>query len=89
MAVAADGRSVIVIAAGSNVISRFARRASDGRLTLADCIGWHPGEPGCRRGRGLFGAKGLALSPDGSNAYVAADTGSAISSFSLRGGRSR
>jgi DNA-binding beta-propeller fold protein YncE len=84
VAVTADGTGVVVIAAGSNVISLFARRSSDGRLRLAECIGWHAGEPGCRRGRGLFGAKGLALSPAGDNAYVAADTGSAVSAFRLR-----
>jgi DNA-binding beta-propeller fold protein YncE len=83
VAVTADGRQVVVIAAGSNVISLFDRRKRDGRLRLASCVGWHPTEPGCRRGRGLFGAKGLALSPHGDNAYVTADTGSAISSFAI------
>jgi DNA-binding beta-propeller fold protein YncE len=83
VAVTADARQVVVIAAGSNVISAYDRRRRDGRLRLATCIGWHPTEPGCRRGRGLYGAKGLALGPDGHNAYVAADTGSAISSFAI------
>ena len=84
VSVSPDGRSVVVIAAGANVISRFQRRARDGRLTLGECIGWEAAEPGCQRGRGLFGAKGLALSPDGRNAYVAADTGSAVSAFQIR-----
>jgi DNA-binding beta-propeller fold protein YncE len=83
IAVTEDGRQAVVIAAGSNVISVYDRRASDGRLRFSTCIGWHAAEPGCRRGRGLFGAKGLALSPRGDNAYVAADTGSAVSSFRL------
>jgi DNA-binding beta-propeller fold protein YncE len=83
VAITADGSRAVVIAAGSNVLSVFHRRSSDGRLDLVDCIGWHALEGGCRRGRGLFGAKGLALSPRGDNAYVAADTGSAVSSFRI------
>jgi DNA-binding beta-propeller fold protein YncE len=87
--ITADGTQAVVIAAGSNVISVFDRRATDGRLRFAACIGWHAPEPGCRRGRGLFGAKGLALSPRGDNAYVAADTGSAVSSFRINRSKRR
>lgn len=86
VAITSDGRSVVVTDAAGSALSVYSRDSRSGRLRLESCVVEEdsfeddPSVP-CRSGRGLFGAKGLALSPDDENAYVASDTGSALGIF--------
>lgn len=90
VAITSDGRSVLVTDAAGSGLSVYSRNGRSGRLRLRSCIveaeAFEPDEEEdaavpCSPGRGLFGAKGLALSPDDENAYVASDTGSALGIF--------
>lgn len=74
-----------MIAALSNSLGRFGRDPSTGALRFLGCIqevgeNSAPREAACGAGRGLDGAKGVTVSPDGRNAYVAADTARAVGS---------
>jgi len=87
IAVTPDGRAVVVVAAGDDAIAVYARAAGSGRLTRRSCLDWRRPRGPCGRARGLFGPKGLALSPRADNVYVTADTGNAVAAFRLRPGQ--
>jgi len=76
-----DGRFAYVAAAGASGVSWLARAAT-GALTQAGCIkqSVRAGER-CAPGVALDGARGIALSPDGSHVYVAARRSAAVTVF--------
>jgi sugar lactone lactonase YvrE len=74
----ADGRSLYAIVAdgSTGAVVTFSRKASGALLRMkgrASCFSQR-GEGGCRPGRGLHEASGLALSPDGRSLYVASSS---------------
>ena len=86
-AVSPDGHNVYVAAAGSSSLAVFSRDAATGALTQLGLVDGCVLENGggmstCDDGRGLSGARGVTVSPDGLNVYVASDTGNAIAIFS-------
>jgi DNA-binding beta-propeller fold protein YncE len=73
VAVSPDGRSVYVTAVTDDAVVRF-DRAADGAITPVGCFE-DAGLSGCGAGAaadvpGLDGARGIAISPDGSSVYV-------------------
>ena len=81
--VSSDGRSAYVAAGVSDAIAVF-DRAADGTLTQkpgpAGCIA-DTAAGGCTDASALDGASAVAVSPDGTNAYVASDVSNAIAVF--------
>ena len=75
VAVSPDDDGVYVTSLFSNSVTSFNRSASSGSLTqkegTAGCL-IYLRSAGCSFGRALVAPEGLALSPDGRNAYVAA-----------------
>jgi 6-phosphogluconolactonase (cycloisomerase 2 family) len=76
--VSADGKNVYVAWNSYGGVSAFARDTTTGALTqlagMAGCIaepGAAPAGDNCTDGRALGGAQAVAISPDGSNVYVA------------------
>lgn len=84
VAVDPSGRRVYALAAGASAVHAFRRDPATGRLRFDRCLQQGGDGRPCRRGRGLFGAKGLAVAPRGGSVYVAADTGNAVSVFRTR-----
>jgi DNA-binding beta-propeller fold protein YncE len=80
VALSPDGGSVYVASETSGAVAVF-DRAADGSLTqkpgLAGCIS-NTGAGPCRDGSGLEGARSVAVSPNGSSAYVASNRGFAV-----------
>jgi DNA-binding beta-propeller fold protein YncE len=77
VAVSPDGRSVYVTAVNDDAVVRF-DRAADGSITPAGCFE-DAGLSGCGAGAaadvpGLNGARGIAISPDGTSVYVGSST---------------
>lgn len=87
IAVSPDGKYVYVASAVSNAVAVFARNKTTGALTQLNgtdgCVS-HLGSGGCASATTptLVGAWGAALSADGKNVYVTADTLDAITVFS-------
>jgi DNA-binding beta-propeller fold protein YncE len=75
-----DGTSLYATALDGNAVAEFERNALTGALAETGCIA-EAGADGCAVGNGLSGADGIAISPDGSSVYVAAETGGALASF--------
>lgn len=75
VAVSPDGRSVYVASFGSAAVSILARNRTTGALTplagQAGCVSDERLVPTCAAARGLEGAFGVTVSPDGKNVYVA------------------
>jgi len=80
-----DGRHAYVAAQGPGAVHAFKRNARTGVLTplsgLDGCVSRDGSGGACRTGRGLGGARALAISQDGRNVYVASEFGSAIAVF--------
>jgi DNA-binding beta-propeller fold protein YncE len=90
VAVSPDGRNVYVGSSGSDAVAVFARNRSTGALTQlrgkAGCVSRSRRE-GCARGRGLFAAAHVVVSPDGRSVYVAASSGVAAFARNRHTGR--
>lgn len=69
--IAPDGTTVHVASAGVSTVTSLGRDGTSGALTQLSCIN-EAGTDTCMDGKGLAGAHGLAMSPDGANVYVAA-----------------
>ncbi len=82
-AVSPDGSSLYVVSDVDDTIVRFDRTPS-GALSNPSCIEDVGGPADCGPGNtaeGLNGAKGMAISPDGANVYVASISDNAIVTF--------
>ncbi|HEX6204727.1 MAG TPA: beta-propeller fold lactonase family protein [Solirubrobacterales bacterium] len=81
VAVSPAGNGVYVTSLFSNSVTSFTRNGSTGALTQREGTGGcliFLRSAGCSFGRALIAPEGLALSPDGKNAYVAAFKSGAI-----------
>ena len=81
VAVSPSGNGVYVTSLFSNSVTSFTRNGSTGALTQREGTGGcliYLRSAGCSFGRALIAPEGLALSPDGKNAYVAAFRSGAI-----------
>jgi DNA-binding beta-propeller fold protein YncE len=81
VAVSPSGNGVYVTSLFSNSVTSFNRNGSTGALTQREGTGGcliYLRSAGCSFGRALIAPEGLALSPDGRNAYVAAFRSGAI-----------
>ncbi len=83
--VAPDGRNAYVAAATSDAVAVFDRDLGTGVLTqkLGSTGCWSETGAGCRNGRALDAASAVALSPNGLNAYVAANNSDAVAVFDV------
>jgi DNA-binding beta-propeller fold protein YncE len=75
VAVSPTGNGVYVTSLFANSVTSFTRNGSTGALTQREGTGGcliYLRSAGCSFGRALIAPEGLALSPDGKNAYVAA-----------------
>ena len=82
-AVSPDGSSLYVVSDVDDTIVRF-DRAPSGALSNPSCIEDVGGPADCGPGNtaeGLNGAKGMAISPDGANVYIASISDNAIVTF--------
>jgi DNA-binding beta-propeller fold protein YncE len=87
VAISPDGSDLYVDASESEAVSAFKRNASTGALSLFpapfECVtgnvtGCGEGDPGSVELVGLGGVRRLAVSPDGTNVYVAAQGANAL-----------
>ncbi len=82
VAVSPDGRNVYVVSDIVDAVSVY-NRSADGQLEPAGCVTTPDGADGCSTegGEALHGLLGIAISPDGQNAYVTAYDDGAVSIF--------
>ncbi len=84
LALSPDGRSLYVVARHSAALTVFNVDTATGALRqkpgTAGCLSTKP-EPGCGATRGLRGARGVTVSPDGANVYTGAFSDSALGAF--------
>ena len=81
VAVSPDNRSVYVASVSSNAVVVF-RRAANGDLTPAGCIGnTGTGPASCIGADGLEGADSVAVSPDNNSVYVTSNLSRAVVVF--------
>ncbi len=83
VAVSADGRSVYVASAVDDTLTSFDRDTTTGSLTWTGC--WRDNTlsaTGCTSVPGLDGARGVVLSSNDTNVYVASGEGDALAAFS-------
>jgi DNA-binding beta-propeller fold protein YncE len=89
VAVGPDDGDVYVTSLFSNSVTSFTRSPSSGNLTQKEgttgCLVWLR-SVGCSFGRALSSPEGLAVSPDGTNVYVAAFATGAIDVLERSGG---
>jgi 6-phosphogluconolactonase (cycloisomerase 2 family) len=85
IAVSPDGKSVYVPSFNSSAVAVFARDPASGALTqLAapeGCVANVGDGITCQEAIGLFGAGGVAVSPDSAHVYVASGTSSSVTVF--------
>ena len=83
--VSPDGQNVYVPSYGSSSVAVFRRDFSTGALTQLDgpagCVADEGDGVTCADAEGLFGASGVALSPDGLHVYVASAVSTTLTTF--------
>jgi 6-phosphogluconolactonase (cycloisomerase 2 family) len=86
IAISPDSNSVYVTARDGSAVAIFSRNTTTGALTqlsgTAGCVSNDGTGGGCVQGRGLLGARGVAVSPDNLNVYIASQNGSTVAVFS-------
>jgi DNA-binding beta-propeller fold protein YncE len=84
--VSPDGKSVYLASGTSNAVAIFDRDLATGGLTQKPgsegCISEAGSKGGCREGKALKGAGGIAVSPDGKSVYIASFLSDAVAIFS-------
>jgi hypothetical protein len=78
--VSPDGRGVFVLG-DENYLATFARDPASGELTQSGCVEGEQTYKACAEARGLFDARGMAVSADGRSLYVANQSAHAVSVF--------
>src|SRR5690606_7711919 len=85
MVTSPDGRHVYVASQGGHAVLAFKRNARTGALTplegTAACISADGTDGACVKGRGLVGARAIAISRNGKNVYVASEFGNSVAVF--------
>lgn len=91
LAVSPDGRNLYLASRKARSLAVFARNAASGSLTQlpgrAACVSGRIAS-GCRQARGLDGARGVTVAPNGRTVYAASFTDSAVTAFARRPGGS-
>ena len=81
IALSPDGKHLYAVASGSDAITAFERRASDGALSRVTseggCVSGQAGD-GCAAARGLDQPSEIEFSPDGTFAYVASQLSDSV-----------
>jgi hypothetical protein len=89
--VSPDGTSLYATASGDSSVVQFARDPGTGALTYMGCFSGETESTNCTQipkaaaggnNSGLSGAQAIAISPDGSSVYVAADGDDSVARFS-------
>jgi YD repeat-containing protein len=81
IALSPDGRSLYLVSANDDAIAEFARD-DNANLTYRGCIrDTSNAGSGCTKVAGLDGPRGVAVTSDGADVYVASRDGDAIASF--------
>ncbi|HTX47060.1 MAG TPA: beta-propeller fold lactonase family protein, partial [Solirubrobacteraceae bacterium] len=82
LVVSPDGTDVYAVGhpSGTGQVVELQRDPATGAVTDIGCIA-ESGSDGCTTGKGLNGAAGIAISPDGTDVYVAADASNAVVAF--------
>jgi DNA-binding beta-propeller fold protein YncE len=73
VAVSPDGMNVYAVSVASNTVDEFSRNASNGELTYAGCIGQLTGCVPTTPADAIDGPASIAISADGTSAYVASE----------------
>lgn len=84
VAVSPDGDSVYVASHGSHAVAVFGRNPDGGLVQksgTAACVSDDGSGGACADGRGLWGAHGVTVAPDGRNVYVTAEFSDAVAVF--------
>jgi len=80
--VSPNGENVYVAATSADAVASFARNTTTGALTqdagTSACVSETGTSGACTDGRALDGARGLVVSPDGKDVYVASTVSSAL-----------
>jgi DNA-binding beta-propeller fold protein YncE len=80
--VSPDGENVYVAATSADAVAAFTRNTTTGALTqdsgTSACVSETGTSGACTDGRALDGARGLVVSPDGKDVYVASTVSSAL-----------
>ena len=86
IAVSPDGDHVYAASMGSDAVAAFSRDPSTGALTQltgrSGCVSQTGSGGSCTDGKALDRARSVAISPDGSSVYIAAEASDAVAVFS-------
>src|SRR5262245_15331645 len=86
LAVSPDGRFVYVVSRVSNGVAWLERNRTTGALTQRGCLKEVPRGDRCGATAGLWGADGVAVSPDGRHVYVAGAVDGVLLTFARDAG---
>jgi DNA-binding beta-propeller fold protein YncE len=85
VAVSGDGKNVYVTSSDSDAVAVFDRSPANGELTqklfLLGCVSETGSANACQDGKALDAARGVTVSSDGKNVYVASDLSDAVTVF--------